>query len=82
MALYWYPGEITRIAEFLRCDVLEIRNLCKKYEKTNKYLIFEVISNLGQDWVQITYGKNLGSKQAVHVHVSYLGVQEQNARPH
>lgn len=77
MSIYYFEDEVKRICEFLKADQKVVTEWLKENEKTNKYIKFEAITSLGCDWVQVIYGKNLGSTTEVVCQVSYLGTHFQ-----
>lgn len=77
--IYHYPGEVKKICEFLGADEQAVTTWLKDNTKTDKYLEFQVISGLGQEVLQLTYGKNLQSKTKVVCQVSGFGTRFQEA---
>lgn len=77
MTIYFYGDEVKRICDFLKADEKIILKWLEENQKTNKYIKFEAITSLGQDWVQVIYGRNLGSTEGVIFQVSYLGTKFQ-----
>lgn len=77
MTIYYYESEVTKVCEFLGADKPTVMEWLENNKKTDKYIEFQLISDMGCDILQLTYGKNSLSKikDRVICHVSCLGTQ-------
>jgi hypothetical protein len=59
--LYFYKDELEDICKFLDVDLAKVLAWCELNERTNQYIEFRLLSQLGQEICRVIYGYHYGT---------------------